>query len=66
MMSIQFRHSHILMVKKKAGFSYKADESIKLASDECNLFIAILLILEYMCFLRFVVDIFDVVFFLVF
>ena len=52
--------------EKVTKFSFKADESIKLATYAFSLFTAILSILERMCFPRFVVDIFNVVFLLFF
>ena len=56
-----FKHSGR---EKLAEFSYKTDESIKSTIGGCIVFGAILLLLEYLCFLRFIGDIFDVVFLL--
>ena len=51
---------------KVAEFSYATVETVKLTIGGCILFAVILLILKYMCSLRFVVYIFGIVFLLFF
>ena len=52
----------MLLVEKWQKLSYKIDESAKLAAGGCILVTVVLLIIDRMCFFRFVDDIFDVVF----